>query len=663
MSTPGTALVGYAVLRANFNSHASNYLDNFAPFILSVIAESGKSYLARDVIADLIRNQFGLDIPALVVTRIVRRTTRELLTESIGHDAVGITPTGLESTPAIAAEVNQYRQRQSELVTLFSEFVDTHYANHRSLLPTDVGGTLAEYFERHAVPLLNESLRGKARVVADRPGVDFLVSSFIADLAARDQARLTYVVEAAKGAMLASVLLIDTSALSESLNELTLVLDTPVLMDVLGFHGELPQKATEEVLKLARSQGARLVAFDHSVSELEGILVSISQALRRGPLSRSTSAGYLHFAEMESTPADIVMIQSSLPNLLSEASINTIERPDDYQKYGLDERKLEELIQESVHYKQDEARVNDVRTISGTHRLRRGRASKAFEHSGAVFVTSNFKLVLGAASFETGSNFPIAVAIEALASILWVRSPSTAPDAPKQMLLAAAFAGMQPSAHLWTVYLKEVDRLEASSEITSDQAIVLRSSRFSRGALMEETLGAIDGARDEAPLAVLGRLQRETAEPLEQKVQELQSAAARFEALALAAESGRIADQESAAAVVAVSRVRIRERAELTARRAVRGLAWGVRSILLSAAVAAIVFLIFLPDPTSRIGTLVVAVIGIAAFVVPFFPTLEVWLERWQKTYATKIESQRLIDAGLGTRRSSNSAATAQDRS
>ncbi|MCU1513839.1 MAG: hypothetical protein JWO10_929, partial [Microbacteriaceae bacterium] len=92
MATPSNALVGYAVLRANYNASAQNYLDNFAPFVMSVLAESGKSFLERHVIADSIRSQFGINIPSLVISRLVRRTNRERLTEPVGTDAVALTP-------------------------------------------------------------------------------------------------------------------------------------------------------------------------------------------------------------------------------------------------------------------------------------------------------------------------------------------------------------------------------------------------------------------------------------------------------------------------------------------------------------------------------------------------------------------------------------------
>ena len=83
--------------------------------------------------------------------------------------------------------------------------------------------------------------------------------------------------------MLSAVLLLDTAGLKDSLSDLTLVLDTPVLMDALGFHGDLPQVATEQLISLALDQSAKVVTFDHSVGELDGVLSTSARRLRGQP--------------------------------------------------------------------------------------------------------------------------------------------------------------------------------------------------------------------------------------------------------------------------------------------------------------------------------------------------------------------------------------------
>ncbi|MGY2747436.1 hypothetical protein [Arthrobacter sp. UYCu723] len=116
MATPASALVGYAVLRANYNAEAPSYLDNFQPFILSVLAKSGKPFLEKPSISETIHDEFGITIPSLVIAKLIRRTNRAGLTEAIGQDAVALTETGLKSAPALTEEITAVSTRLSNVV-------------------------------------------------------------------------------------------------------------------------------------------------------------------------------------------------------------------------------------------------------------------------------------------------------------------------------------------------------------------------------------------------------------------------------------------------------------------------------------------------------------------------------------------------------------------
>jgi len=668
--TPGNAMVGYAVLKANYNEKASNYLDNFSPFVLAVLAASNQPYMERHAVAEQIRAVFGIAIPTLVLPRLLRRTKREGLTEPVGSDAIRLTEKGAAEVPDLSAELADYRRKQGELVHEFEAYVRAHHPDHVEHLSGDLGAHLAEFFDRQSVPLLNHGLRGASSAGDASAGSDYLVASFVSHLAERDQMRFSYVVEAAKGAMLASILVLDTSGMKDALSDLRIVLDTPVVMDALGFHGELPCIAISQVLSLARDQGAQIVMFEHSASELDGILDAVEHELRRGGSSRSTGVGYLHFVEARKTPADIAVIRGKLEAVIEGAGIRVIERPNTHRQYGLDEVRLEEAIQKRVHYAQDAARINDVHSLSATHRLREGRRDKALERSKAVLVSSNDRLVRGAMDFKDEGSLPLAITTEALASMLWVRSPATAPDVPREMLLASAFVGMQPRPSLWTKYLAEVEALEASGGISADDAVVLRSTRVGRDALMQESLGDPEAMTDELPGAVLDRVRGAIEAPLEQEVSRLREQVAHTDEAATHAAAGWIEQAEAREAAELSAkrsqaeraqlqrrldlvekadqdkRRRIRGRAADVAKRWVRGVAWSIRAFALLGTAWAALYLFFEPDPSSRLPVIIVGLFGLASFAAPFLPKLDRLLTELELRLTIRGERRRLQDAG-----------------
>lgn len=671
MSTPGSALVGYAILRANYNAQAPSYLDNFAPFVLAAIAGAKSAIVERDSVSVLIREQFGLNIPALVLPRLLRRTHRQGLTEAVGNDAVKLTAKAANELPDLSAEVVQYQSRQNELVAQLGVFIENEYPEHIELKTRDLGAHLAGFFDRNAVPLLGVSLRSSQLTNAEGSGIEYVVAAFVQHLHLNDQARFMYVVEAAKGAMLASVLEIDTSSMSDSLAQLTLVMDSPVLMDALGYHGAVPQSAMHHVFEMAKSQGAKLGVFRHTLSELDGILDGVENALRLGSASRSTSRGYLHFAETGATPVDIALLREELESAMLDLGVVVLEPPSGFMEYGLDESKLEEKIQSRVGYLQDAARVNDVRSISAVHRMRRGSHSSTIERCGAVLISSNDNLVRGARDFTQRQGFELAITAEALASILWVRSPALADDVPRDVVLASAYAGMQPSPILWKKYIEEIERLEAAGSVSPESAVILRATSVGRDAFMAETLGDEAALGESLPLAVLDRVQAAIEQPLQNELSELgsrlndaeQRARVTDQAKQAEISARQLAEGEVAAhkAQMSAMQTQIDQLKERDAERAIRVstaaviyvhrwvvvLTWAARGVL---AVGALwVIWSISSDANYPFGSLGwgLAVITVLGFLATFLPQVRSFFEGVERKWSEQRARANLLKAGL----------------
>jgi len=529
MAEVNSALIGYAVLRANYNAQSPSYLDNFGAFVLAAMSARQPASSSRHQISTGIEESFGLRVPDLVVGRILRKLRNKGLTVQMSPETEQLTAEGAEQAPRVSEQALRFRRQLEELAADFAVFVTASLPEHVDVLDGSVLDALAGYFDKNAVPILNQSVRGRASRQKTSPGYDYLISRYVAHLASHDQARFGYVEDASKGAVLAAVLTLGTLGFSESLNGVRVVLDTPILLNVLGLHGDIVEAASKELLALASSQGAKLCAFEHSLRELDGILESAENSLRM-PRSMSTSAVFLHLAETGKSASDVVILRRRVAEDLAALGVEVIEKPDNYARYGLDEVALEDKLQEKVHYLQSAARVHDVDSLSAIHRLRQGATTRHLEECRAVMITSNMALVRAANEFASERHpFPLSISEEALAGLLWVRSPAIAENVTRQQLIATAYAGMQPNGNLWSRYLVEVDELEKRQQIGADEAIVLRSTSTGRDAFMAETLGDPSEVTAEMPIAVLERLKGDLLEPLDA---ELKAAEGRGDAAA-----------------------------------------------------------------------------------------------------------------------------------
>jgi hypothetical protein len=115
------------------------------------------------------------------------------------------------------------------------------------------------------------------------------------------------------------------------------------------------------------------------------------------------------------------------------------------------------------------------------------------ESCGAIFVTSNFQLATTARRFfqpeAPEGSVALCVTDYSLGNLLWLKNPTKAPDLPAKLLIADAFAAIQPPDGLWKRYLAEIARLEESGRISADEYFALRHTLVAKRTLMDLTAG------------------------------------------------------------------------------------------------------------------------------------------------------------------------------
>ena len=150
-------------------------------------------------------------------------------------------------------------------------------------------------------------------------------------------------------------------------------------------------------------------------------------------------------------------------------------------------------LQENIGYTKQAALERDKESIAAVFRLRRGRVFTAIEDCRALFVTANRELAYSTRRFADFNYqigvIPVSLTDYEVTNLVWLKSPTVAPNLPRKRLIADCYAAIQPGEHLWMRYLTTIDRLEEEGKITSDQYFVLRHSIQAKSELMDLTLG------------------------------------------------------------------------------------------------------------------------------------------------------------------------------
>lgn len=554
-ANPDATLASLAFINVTWEASRASYLDNFVPYALEALRVSGPQTAGN--VESFIGDRFGLAFPSNVVESLLARAVRSKKVKRLLPSREYELAPGVEAgLTDLKAKQQEHRREQVHLVRGLVEYASTTFSIAWG--EEQAEQALVAYIDHHAVPLLTATQRGTFLSPSDEvnQGAGYVVSRYVASIVEGDPVAFQYLDGMIKGSMLAAVLFVNTSGqVMRRFKHTTLYLDTPVCLRALGHEGEDAKNAARQMLRLALTQGAALACFEHNLREMRGVLEGVKSMLRRTRGAQSAVRGVAaHFKEVEGTPADVDLAIVRLEQDLMDLRIEVRSTPDYTLTYGLDEERLEEVLQKRVRYRDESTRIPDVKSLTAIHRIRQGSSAPHLETCRAVFITNNSSLVRASRDFfDSGKHeWPLAMVDHALSTLLWVKEPTTAPDLPRLQVLADCYAALSPSASLWSRISDEIERLASRGEISDDSIALLRYSHEAEQALMDVTLGDPSRVNEGVIRTALERARAVVAQPAQveaqqakQKAEEAESAEAqsRFVAETSTAENERLRER------------------------------------------------------------------------------------------------------------------------
>ncbi len=522
-------LASLAYINVTWQEGNASYVDNFVPFVLEAL-RTAPGTLEPVTIREIVQTRFGLDFPANVIKSLIDRGVRRRRIERVtGSRAVRLAAGVAKSLPNMVAQQADCRRQQNNVVNALVGFAQDRF--NLQWTADAAEEALIEYIEQHVLPLLVSSVRGIRYSDGDDPlqGRGYVVASFVADVFENQPVTFGYLDQMIKGSMLASALYVDsTGQVTRRFRNTTLYLDTPICLRALGHEGEEAREAVADLLSLAQSQGAQLACFEHSLREMRGVLRGARSALTRTPGAESAIRGVArHFRESGGTPADLDLALANLDRDLERRRIRVVSPPSHTAALNVDEDEFEEVLQRIVGYRDQSTRRVDLDSLTAIHRLRNGSSDSHLETCRAVLVTNNYSLVKASKAFFTSGRheWPLAMLDNAITTLLWVKTPASAPDLPRRQIIADCYSALAPSASLWTKFVDEVDRLDERGAIDADGVAMLRYSHEAQRAVMDVTYGDPRNVTEANIQTALDRARHAAAEPAQLARAEAQSRA------------------------------------------------------------------------------------------------------------------------------------------
>jgi hypothetical protein len=492
-----TAITSLAILKVNWETSRRDYIANFVPFVSEALRTAPQDEVALPDLQKTVETSFGLRIPRGALKTILGRLAKNGAV-SVRQGIYRRNATALDSTAFLEARTKALREHDV-LVTKLTTFCrDEHGVDWSD---EEADAALLSYLQERSAPVLAAAVEGAPLPVptTEVRDADYLVNAFIVHLHQTDLEGFEALETVVKGSMLASVLYYpNLGEIDQRLDQVSVYLDTRVLLQALGIGGEFMRESRKEFFQLLYDLGADLKCFEETALEMRVILENAARALRRGTTDATRTHGLVdqQLADAGYTPTDVELLIEKLPRRLAALRVQIVPRPAPDRRFTIDESKFEVALRQGVHYPRDEPLHHDLNAATAIYRLRRGRVRHRLEETPAIFVTTNTPFVRATHSFFRDEcaykGVPICVADHVFETLVWLKRSVDAPELPRKRILADSLAALRPDETLWRKYLQEITRLRERDEIEEDDFLILRDSIEARVELMNVTRGDIE---------------------------------------------------------------------------------------------------------------------------------------------------------------------------
>ncbi len=490
----GNALASLAILSVDLSEGKISYYDHFVPFVIEALATGCGGRGNTQEITDALYSEFGLKFPLAVVRNILKRTEKRGEIEHHRDEDVFSASAGAGAT--FKSHRDDALRQQASLAQALVDFSKKNYDLSWTFEEAEIA--LQDFVAKISTSRIKQVLGSSSGSSNGQVGSSseitqsFVVGEFVTYIVHRDPVAFTSLENLVKGSMLAAALYLPISPQStRKFRNTTIWIDAPVALLWLGLDGAEAQSYIGSMMDLAKRQGANLGMFTHCVQELRSIVRGAADGISYLAPGLRPSKLTVRFRDDKMTFAEALLLSSSIEQKLAGLSVVFQDAPDHDPRYGIEEEQWEAMLQETVNYQSDGARLCDLASLIGVHRLRKGVSSDSLEDCRAVLMTANPKVTRAARRFSgiNGTSWPLAIVDHDVAALLWSKEPMDAPDLPRNQIIANALAVLHPSQDLWTRYCAVLDQLAESDADLTDAVLVLRNSSEARRLLMGDSMG------------------------------------------------------------------------------------------------------------------------------------------------------------------------------
>lgn len=516
---PKRALIAYCALADRLSKHGMGIMQALSPFLAEACKPFAGQMFDAQLFANALAERYGFQIPRLAALGLAEQLAGDGILTIISTSR-DYTVYRYVDAPSLLGETEVSPVTESEIELVLASFVaycrtdDRLKEKDESLLHEGFFRRLLHVDSMHILSRREASISTKRTAATltkpdnkenpeerDEIHLDFAVSQFLLNLRGKNQAAFSRLTDIAFANMVAEAIACfnEPDAAVQSLEGLTVYLDSPLLLDMLGVNTEYTDYG-QELLQSIKDSGAKAALFDHCITEAESSINARLIYLRSGVNQTATHWG---------TTAKTDLLSALINNVGDRAEKRlgiTVVRDPDINLHRRSEKTVGDIdaaMDEKMRaWGNEEAKEYDQKSVWSILALRdTGTPCSRICDSTSLLVTRNSALVRISndawKTWLTGSTKlsrvqierwpPVSMSDKQFAGYLWARNGHTNSSISRSRLLAHCSAAIRPRADVKARAINLV--LELSGQQEADDIAALFEDREAARALMVATRG------------------------------------------------------------------------------------------------------------------------------------------------------------------------------
>ena len=506
-------ITSLAILKVNQDKYQKDYLENFVPFIATLIKIKSYEEIDVNTICNDFKEEFGLIIPYHPMVSILNRSKKKGIIKQ-EHKTYYPNKDKISDFD-FSNKSKEQLTKYDGLIKLFIDFAKDSFKI--DLIKDNADVAFISYLKQHDMEILFAAQNKTILPDVKSPcSLNFLVHKFICYIYESNHEYFELVKNMAIGHMLSAPLLYDKfENFKGKLSKTNIYFDTNFILKLFGYDGGYRKAAYDDLIHELIEQKNSLFIFHHTHEEVEGILTDCLHWINNPRYNPSKASPVLkYFRNNDYSASDIELEIAKLDDNLNNKRIivKTAPDPNDYQTYQIDVEAFHQYIidvyKEHVPLEEIEQKEfviqRDIKSISAIAKYRKGKSPLSLKDVEHLFVTTNISLALASKKFEDtqveyGYFIPSCVTDVFLGTIVWIQSPIKFYKLNEKKLIADCYSALQPSEALLKKYMVQLEKLKNDKEISEEQYYLMKTSRTAMNLLQNITLGDQNNFTDRTP--------------------------------------------------------------------------------------------------------------------------------------------------------------------